>query len=185
MGVHFSSTGAPVGAAHAAAPQRSCLRRVATAARRQSSCTSNSSSPSWAGLRVVGAEAEQIVAHVDVLFHPTVSSLHLTREHRLELLRRRISDWRLRKFKMQEYVDMDFAEGLDDVIELPWTGEEEPVSEYPPSSRMLVVTRAVFAISMIASVAAPLFKAVNAVVKPSGDRRQMSCLIAHTGRLAE
>merc|ERR1712194_11743 len=79
------------------------------------------------------------------------------------------------KSEMQEYVDMD-SDGLDDVIELPWTAEEELVVEYLPSSRMPVVIRGVIAISMIASVAAPLFKAVKAVVKPSGDKGD-KCLV--------
>merc|ERR1712194_640641 len=78
--------------------------------------------------------------------------------------------------EMQEYVDMDSAEGLDDVIELPWTGEEELVVDYVPSSRVPVVIRGVVAVLMIASVAAPLFKAVKAVVKPSGDKGD-KCLV--------
>merc|ERR1712085_112861 len=68
------------------------------------------------------------------------------------------------KSEMQEYVDMDSVEGLDDVIELPWTGEEELVVDYVSSSRLPVVIRGVVAISMIASVAAPLLKAVKAAV---------------------
>merc|ERR1712194_371698 len=80
------------------------------------------------------------------------------------------------KSEMQEYVDMDSVEGLDDVIELPWTGEEELVVDYVSSSRLPVVIRGVVAISMIASVAAPLLKAVKAAVKPSGDKND-KCLV--------
>jgi len=79
------------------------------------------------------------------------------------------------KDEMRDYVNMEVDQGLD-AMELPWTADEELVVEYVSVSRTPALLRGVLALSVLASVASPLAKAVRAVLKPSGSKDE-KCLV--------